>query len=424
MRAYQENPALFNTKYSQTDLVDILDEAQIGLDYLVKTFPTNNEFIIQVSTGEDHNQGQRLPQNDNRDGYREALSAISPAHMGLTSAALALGSQIFSSIAPEKSQQYKQAASAIYHRARADDALTTAAFERDSTNDFYHDDNNDDNMGLAAIELYLLTAQNNYLEQAKQYSQQAGNGSWAAWCCVTSSLNYRLNSLDSSAQALLQEELQGFKSYDKNSGNIWGIPMQPSWAPLPGAAIAASYTGLTFLQDKQQDPQLLWDNLDYFLGRNNWGVSFVALPSLPKAAFHTYSQVYQLTGEYPLGAVAEGPGSKSTYLDLQQYFTPTAEDDYYQQFNTASQVFFDNSSNFQTMESTITGQATTLYMIAIASKVKSTTEIAAINIPPAQPPTPATEQQNSNSSGGVSWWLLLLTITVLFYKKHKQAIKL
>ena len=296
LRAYQEFPDLFGKQLTHSDLVDVLDEAKIGLDYLLKTHPSEDEFIIQLSSGDDHLQGFRLPQNDSRDGQREAFSAISPAHMGLTAAALALGSHIFTQQGhTQDAQRYLRAALKIYQRARADDALTTPAFERNSTNDFYRDDDANDNMGLAAIELYKLTGESQYLQQAKIYAAASSGAIWTAWCCVTSSLNYRLSEYSSLANEYLARELDHYQGYDKTRGNIWGIPMKPGWAPLIGSAVVASYSGLRFLKQQDQNIDLLWNNIDYFFGRNNWGVSFVAEPSLLRPTENVYSQVYQLT---------------------------------------------------------------------------------------------------------------------------------
>jgi len=436
LRSYQEAPDFFqgtlSKRFSQTKFIDVLDEAKIGLDYLLKTQPSVDEFIIQVSTGKDHQQGYRLPQDDSRDGQREALSAISPSHMGLTSAALALGSKIFAKQNElALSEKYKKAAIAIFQRATQDDALVSPAFERDATNDFYLDNNSADNMGLAAIELYLLTTDEKYLMQAQHYAKQAHNGKWASWCCVTSSLNYRLSLLSDDANRNFTAELNGYQQYDRQQGNIWGIPMIPTWGPLAGAGIAASYGGLKYLQEQtnksavnntssnEVDARLLWDNIDYFFGRNNWGISFVASRDLDFAVENIYSQVYQLTETFPLGAVSEGPGKRSTYLQLQDYFTPTLLDDSFEEFNTSTQVFFDNSSNFQTMESTIVGQAATLYMLAVASKVQSSTDITVLSpeIPQKNIPEMGNHKKSNNNktSSGGSFQLSCIAVLLLLF---------
>lgn len=364
LRAYQENPALYSRRYSQSEWLDIIDEAHHGLEYLYKTYPSEDTFVIQVSTGDDHKQGYRLPENDKRDGKREALAAISPAHMGLTAAALALGADVFAELGESKlAQRYRQQAEAIYTRARQPDALAQPAFERDQTNDFYRDNSADDNMGLAAIELYRHTQDAKYLEQAKAYSKRAKSGGWASWCCVTASLNYRLQPYSDTAAGYFQQELQGYLDFDRAKGNLWTAPMPMTWAPLPGAFVAASYAGLT-------DPQspLLWNTLDYLLGRNNWGVAMIASPSVSPSVNNIYTQIYSLSGEFPLGAIAEGPGGRATYEALQHLFKPHASDARFEPFNTRAYVFYDNPANFQTMETVIIGQATALYMLSVINQ--------------------------------------------------------
>jgi hypothetical protein len=129
----------------------VLDEAKFGLEYLLKVFPGKDDFIIQVSGRDDHQVGWRLPENDTRDGKREAFSAISPVHMGLTSAALALGARVFDNLGYKaEAKKYKDKAIAIFNRALQSDALKFGAFEFDSSGgfSFYKDDTIEDNMIL------------------------------------------------------------------------------------------------------------------------------------------------------------------------------------------------------------------------------------------------------------------------------------
>ncbi|PCK09101.1 MAG: hypothetical protein COA42_05950 [Alteromonadaceae bacterium] len=381
LRAYEENPAFFapNNKFAppnkKGELPEVLKEAKFGLDYLLKTHPSENEFIIQVSTAEDHNIGLLLPQDDKRDGKREALSAISPPQMGMAAAALALGAKVFAAQGEKVlAKTYQAEAQKIYKRARMPDALKETAYEKKHTNDLYRDTGEADNMALAAIELYLLTQQQAYLDQASKYSKSAGAGRWTSWCCMTSSANYRLAPFDKHAKNRLKKELLHYARYDAKEGNIWGAPMQPTWAPLIGQLVVASYGALAS-QDKlfsrktnKTVDNLMWDNLDYFFGRNNWGVAFVASKQVPSSVKNIYSRIYKITGAYPTGAVSEGPGGRATYESIKQWMDPMEDDLKYEPFNTSAQIFYDNSNNFQTMETTIKLQATALYMLAVASK--------------------------------------------------------
>ena len=135
--AYRLQPALFGRVYSRTDLPDVLDEARHGLEFLMKVHPDAHTFIIQVANAEDHNQGLRLPEDDQLDGKRPAYCALSRVHMGAAAAALALGARTFFELGRvDDAARYGTMARKIYARARSADTIATA-FERDDVNDFY-----------------------------------------------------------------------------------------------------------------------------------------------------------------------------------------------------------------------------------------------------------------------------------------------
>lgn len=163
LRTYLANPTLVGVAKgaSGNQLVGILQEAKLGLDYLSKTYPVNggNEFIVQVSTA---TQG-KVRKNAVR-STRQAYSALSRVHMGMTAATLALGARVFGSVPGYASQAtlYREKSIAIYARASAQDAIDYVD-ERSGEQTFYKSATATENMDLAAIELYRVTGDKHYL---------------------------------------------------------------------------------------------------------------------------------------------------------------------------------------------------------------------------------------------------------------------
>jgi len=360
--AWHLNPA-FATKWrSPTELPDLLDEAQHGLEFLMRVHPDHDTFIIQVGNAEDHSQPARLPEEDKLDGKRPALCALSQVHMGATAAALALGARVFNEIGQTADAvRYGDMAKAVYARARESDTIATA-FERDEVNDFYRDPDPRDQLALAAMELFALTKEPAYLEQAKAYAPPAAKEiGWADWNWLA---NAALAPHDPAAKVRLHDELAGYLKTSATAGAPWGIPGTYGWGSLPrwiGMANAARIAG-----DSRESRTLFWDMADYTFGRNNWGVSFLFDEGVPNTLRHLYSSTYKLLHKFPAGALSEGPGSRKWHDELAKYFTIPADDSFHR-FNTAAGVFFDNDTDFMCQEATITAQADILIMLALAA---------------------------------------------------------
>ncbi len=362
--AYRLKPDAFGRSLSRSELPDILDEARHGLEFLMRVFPDENTFVIQVADATDHNQPARLPEHDALDGKRPALCALSRVHMASASAALALGARTFREIGrADDAVRYEAQARAIFARAQKPDTILSA-FERDQVNDFYHDDSEDDQLALAAAELHALTGEHDYLGFAKRHTPPpAPEVSWGDWNWVA---NAALASHHAPARQSLLDET-GVYVKAAQSGGPWGIPGRYVWGSLhrwTGIANAAGWTALKLDVDDGRRA-VFRDVLDYAFGRNNWGVSFLFTESLPNTLRHLYSPAYELLKAFPTGAFSEGPGNRSTHESLTQYFSIPA-DDPFRRFNTPTAVFYDNSTDFMCQEATITGQADAILLFTLA----------------------------------------------------------
>jgi hypothetical protein len=357
LTAYQENPSLFAKVHSTSNLPDILDEAKYSLDYLLKTFPDENTFIIQAGDGRDHKQDWRLPENDALDGERPALCALSRVHMGSAAAALALGAQVFKDLDAAAAALYENMAMKIYARAKQNDTQTSA-FERDKTNDFYYDRTDEDNMALAAAELYRLTQIQSYLNEGKNYAPPAAyQVSWGNW---NSFANYLLAEHgDESAKSRLLTEASQYEC-----DNVWKIPGKYTWGSLHRwIGMANAHLRSRRFTESQELTDVFLGVLDYTFGCNNWGIAMIASADLPYSIRNMYNGIYRLTKAFPTGALSEGPCSRGAH----ERFSSTPENSPFDEFNTSAGVFYDNADDFVIQESTVGGQGDFILMLALAS---------------------------------------------------------
>ncbi len=370
--SYRWQPQLF-PRAGDGALPPLLVEAKHGLEYLAKLHPAPDTFIIQVGDERDHDQPPRLPEDDAMDGQRPALSALSRVHLASAAAALAAGAQVFSgeTEAPD-AEAWGRLARQLYQRAREPDTVRTA-FERGQVNDFYHDPSEEDQLALAALELFQLTGERRFLDEAREYAPApAPEVSWSNWHAHA---NAALAPHDPAALDRLQQETGQYVAHAVKSGQPWQIPGRLVWASLHrwiGAAHAAQRAAL--LSGGDATRSTLFDAMvDYTFGRNNWGVSFVFTRDLPNTVRHIYSPLYRLLDQFPTGALSEGPGNRSTYETLMKYFDDARSSGRLphrpelDRFNTAAAVFFDDAANFMTQEATICGQADLILLLTLAS---------------------------------------------------------
>ncbi|MFP4418492.1 MAG: glycoside hydrolase family 9 protein [Chitinispirillaceae bacterium] len=360
LEAWETNPKAFTTVLSDSDLPDVLDEALHGLNYLMKMHPQPDLFVIQVGNYLDHQQQLRLPENDALDGRRPALCAISPAHMGLTAAALAKGARVFEDIGDEAlADTFLRKARSVYARALEPDALEVAAYEKDETNDFYRDNSLDDNMALGAIELFKATGDSSYLLQALDYDIDAGE--WIGWTTYNWSVHTAIDDENSRTNAR-----RAMEYFIGNMDNIWGIPLSYTWSSLlgwNGVGAAAGNWHRRYPDSAALDLNLKM--VDYLFGRNNWGVSFLSSTRLPNTIRRNYNPIYRLKDIFPQGAVALGPADRPTHQEMEQYFgTPPASG--LDSFHTQEAVFYDWEKDFMTSETVTMSQSYAIWLLATA----------------------------------------------------------
>lgn len=368
LSAYEINPELFNhKKYSKTDFVDLLDEASWGLEFLMKISEKEDEFIIQVAGFKDHQEKHRLPEYDELNNYRECYSAFSATQMGYTAATLALGAQVFKETDPELAKRYADRAKRIYERAKY---IENCAWVKQGWETFYNDKTPFDNLMLASVELYKLTQEEKYKNDAEVFSNKAGRAYWTGWGNANVLANIKANHFLGLETSYGLEDLKYLKNIAEEEGNVWKLPHKYTWSSLYCFMATGSASALNYYYTKDTTYlQNFHSVLNYSLGKNNWGMSFFSSKEIPNSTENIYSQIYILQPKlYPTGAIAEGPGDRSTHERLKTYFK-LPDNNPFEQFNSAGAVFYDYETNFQTMETTIVGLGEGLLFIALADKL-------------------------------------------------------
>lgn len=367
LRSYEENPEIFNYKlYSKSSLNDLLDEAQFGLDYLEKCYINDSTFVIQVGDNRDHELGDRLPVDDTNE-HRYAFTSLSRTHLAYTSAVFATAARVFQSIDSNKARTYLTKAKRLFELSEINKGVYW--FQKDHEV-FYADKSPYDNIILAAAELTESTNDKNYQEKIRYYSSMAGRAYWASWSDFNMIAHARAGKYYSRSTNYLISDLLGFDNKARETNNIWKMPHDYTWGSLYSffgvASAAIIHDELT--QEKKFG-YLAQEVIDYTFGKNNWGVSFLASKQLNNSVQNIYSQTYKLQPQlFPTGGIAEGPGDLEGHLENVKWFSLSRESYKSEKFNTGKVVFYDDATDFQTMETTISGLADGIFLLSLFAK--------------------------------------------------------
>jgi len=367
LRAYEENPKAFDFKtYSKSDLNDLLDEAKFGLDYLQKCLINDSTFVIQVGDNRDHELGDRLPADDTNQ-YRYAYCSMSRTHLAFNAAVFATAGRVFESVDNSLSKSYIQHSEHLFELAIKHKGVYW--FQK-GHEIFYADKTPFDNIVLAAAELFRSTGKKQYEEQVQYYSSMAGRAYWASWSDFNMIAHARAGKFHNRSLNYMISDLEDFEKIAMQPNNIWMVPHEYTWGSLYSFFGVAS-AGIIHdqINNEKRFGYLAQEVIDYTFGKNNWGVSFLASEELPNSVQNIYSQTYKLQPKlFPTGGIAEGPGDMEGHLENVKWFSLSREAYKSDKFNTQKVVFFDDATDFQTMETTIGGLADGIFLLSLITK--------------------------------------------------------
>ena len=363
-RAYELNPQAFD----QLDPIEpgnnrLLEELKHGVDFLLKTFPNSKTFIIQVGDDADHMEDSRLPEEDKLDGKRPAHAALSPTQMGSTAAAIAISSQLFKNAGQKDYAELCLETSEKIFKAAENSKEKIAWWQaKEGFEVYYADRTAEDNLGIAAYELYRITGDSYYLGRAGHYTTLTKPVMRTSWS------SYHLALFQSMGdQEKYKKSLQHFAEFANQPENLWNTTELATWGSLFSFFAAANSI---MIADDEEHRDLVWSVYDFTFGINPWNICFVANQSIPHSISSSYALVYKLNPQlFPAGEIAEGPARKATIDRLKAHFYPPHdENQWHHQFNAEELAFFENPGNFVTMETTIGGLADGVLFLALLSR--------------------------------------------------------
>jgi len=358
--AYDFDKEKFGFDNDNDNVPDILEEAKVGLDWLLRCNISDTLFVVQVQDEQDHKVGWRLPEDDSLQFGRPAFTGLSKNHVGIYSAVMSLASQVWSEKFSNDEFANRCLTSAIQKY-----SIHQNINDIDSTHSaFYKDKKYYGKLALGAIELYNATGIENYLRDAIIYGDSSKPDHWWSWGDVNSLAHYKLSKVIPRFADYIKSNINYFNA--KKDSSVFNEGVNYTWGTttsLLGTALQAIlYKSLT---GSEQFDSLIILQRDYILGRNPWGLSFISGIG-EKYPEHIHSQIaFFNNGNLP-GALSAG-GAPVSIINKYEI---ARSDSSFSFFNSQPAAYFDDWNDYITNEATIFGNATALFVYGYLSKRK------------------------------------------------------
>jgi hypothetical protein len=378
---------------------DVLDEAKWGLDWIHKLHPAPGQLFFQVADDRDH-MGWKWPDLDSSDygwgrgehrvvyfatGKPQGLKKYQSEATGIaniagrSAAAMALGYDIWKNDLHDLAFAGKclEAALDLYAMGKKQEGYQQG-------NSYgapyrYAEDTWADDMEWAAVELYKVTGEKQYLDDAVHYALIAGNNSWMN---QDSSNHYQYYPFSNVSHAVLyeyaskdmKEKLAGFyrdnfrKIIQRAEKNPFRAGVTFIWCS--NNLVANLITQILMYEQMTGDMQyhdLMLAHRDWLFGRNPWGTSmFTGIPAGGEYPDDVHTSVWYLTHKMVPGGLVDGPVLGTIYRNLIG-LTLNSPDEF-APFQTGYVVYHDDIGDYSTNEPTMDGTADAIYMMALLWK--------------------------------------------------------
>ncbi len=351
--AYDYDPIKFGFDNDNSGAPDVLEEAKIGLDWLLRSYIGNAEFISQIQDLRDHDVGWRLPENDELGFDRPGFIGRGKNLIGLYSATMALASKIW-----KEKFKLDEFANKCLSTAEEVFALRNSVPDLDTSGTgMYLDKTYNGKLALGAIELYNVTRKSSYLKNALSYAEKAGSDYWWSWGDINALADYKLARISPKYLNYLESNLKVFN--ETKNKNLFNEAAEHNW----GSNNTLLGVGLQAILWKKITHKNDYDSLitlqrDFVLGRNPWGISFIYKTGTNYSKNFHHQIAYFNNGKLP-GGFAAGPVKKSIYEGTNIKFETT---DKYSKFQTDVSYYRDDRNDYISNEPTISANATAIFL--------------------------------------------------------------
>jgi len=388
-------------------LADVMDEANWGLQWLLKMHPQDDQLFHQLGDDRDH-MGLRIPKEDSfyGKGYERPVYFVTGEPQGLFkyknrtlgtsstaakfASAFALAEwlrntdQVFRTYG--KVGSFYGKAFTAYKYALKKPGVTQTAPGRAPY--FYEEDNWVDDMELAAASIHDMTsvakgsADNGYYSSiAYGYAQQEKITPWLGadtarhyqWYPFINAGHYELaKQLKVNSQKGKAHKDSILLYYQKGIRRVWskaqynafyrGVPFIWCSNNLTTSFAIQCYWYQQLTGD-QTFAELQQANVDWLFGCNPWGTSMVyGLPAIGDSPADPHSAFTHLK-QYPInGGLVDGPVYTSIYKNLIGIHLEHADE--YESFQSDLAVYHDDFGDYSTNEPTMDGTASLIYLLA------------------------------------------------------------
>lgn len=403
LMAFRDNPSAFSDGHDARGLPgpngipDVLDEARHGLEWLVRMYPEPTLLLNQIADDRDH-AFPDLPTTDSSDygwgkgGYRPVYPCTGrpqgllqhrnrsdgyASTAGKYAAAMALGATLhrgrdagFAAVLQEKAQSAYELGR--QHPGVCQTAPAAAPY-------FYEEANWVDDMQLGASQLYALTRERRYLEEAVAYARQEPITPWMGadtarhyeWYPWHNNGHFEVWRLGGRPERQLMEEFyrRGIEAVVGRADNGFRVGIPFIWC---SNNLMASFATQAFLYRQITGDQRFAEYeaaaLDWLFGTNPWGVSMViGYPASGTTAQHPHSIMARQIGvATQTGGLLDGPVYRSIYENLM--YIRLTKPDTYERFNTGFIVYHDDFGDYSTNEPIMDGTANLTYLLSALAR--------------------------------------------------------
>lgn len=400
LAAYRDNPGAFGDAHQADGLAgangvpDVLDEARHGLEWLVKMYPEDELLLNQLGDDRDHSFAD-LPPTDSSD-YGWGKGGPRPVYpctgkpqgllqhrnratgyastAGKYASALALGAQLLQERDSAFAGLLRRKAAAAYELGRKYPGVCQTAPA--AAPYFYEEDNWVDDMELGATQLYALTRDARYLNEALEYAKGEPVTPWMGqdtarhyqWFPWHNNGHYEVWRLGGEAEKRLvagyyRQGLEAVARRGDTNGFRVGIPF--IWC---SNNLMASFATQAYLYRQMTGDTTFLEHetaaLDWLFGTNPWGVSMVVgYPAAARTALDPHSVVARQLGvATQTGGLLDGPVYRSIFGSLKGI--RLFDEDELSRFNTGFIVYHDDYGDYSTNEPIMDGTANLTYLLS------------------------------------------------------------